>query len=89
MKTDDDYAEQDAFMRMQDAKHVSEARVSASTRIMRLGDGVQDIARLYWKSTLPFGTDTTKELKSCLYDLAGEALRWAHEIDEDDRPEAA
>ena len=92
MKTDDDYAEQDAYMRMQDAS-LSEARLSASTRIMRIGDASQRVAKLYWQTTLPYGTSTTKELVEELYALAVEALRWAHELEKDDgkddRPEAA
>lgn len=87
MKTDDDYAEQDAYMRMQDTKVLSEARVSASTRIIKLGDAVQNISKLYWASTLPFGVQEDKSLRRELLNLTEIALEWAHELDE--RPEAA
>ena len=81
MKTDDDFAEQDEYMQL------AEARISASTRIIKLGDAVQNISKLYWASTLPFGVAEDKSLRRELLNLTEIALEWAHELDE--RPEAA
>ena len=89
MKTDDDYAEQDRFMRMQESRNVSRERLNASTRIIMLGDSIQNISKLYWVSTLPFGISETASLRRELVSLARMAEDWVAAIDEDDRPEAA
>jgi len=84
--TDDDYAEQDAHMRMQDSKEDLEA--SSWIRIIKLQEDVNKVSKLYWKSTLPFSVNETSKLRAELMALSDDAWEWAHKIS-DDRPEAA
>ena len=84
--TDDDYAEQDRFMRMQDSKPSRD--IDAATRVYKLQESVHKVHKLYWKSTLPFAVNETSKLRAELMALSDDAWEWAHKIS-DDRPEAA